>query len=396
MIILNGLVLNQQGEFQLADLWVKGDRIKQVNYERADIGSITKEQLVKYLESSKSEENDFLLNEEIIDAKQSYVIPGLIDTHIHGAVGHDFCDQDVEGLSMIASHLKKNGITAFCPTSMTLEAGRLEKIFETANASLSEECAEVVGIHMEGPFLSKAKKGAQNEAYLRIPSIELFHKLSAASQHKVKIVTIAPEVEGAMEFIDCLKNEVSISIGHTTANYEIAQEAFSHGANRATHLYNAMAPFSHRDPGVVGAAFDATNAYVELICDGIHVHESVIRSTFQMFGEDSVVLISDAMMAMGMEAGEYELGGQKVYMKDKKAVLADGTIAGSATNLMDCLRNCVQFGIPLEKAVKAATQNPAKSIGIFDEMGSVEAGKKANLVILNHKLEIQRVVMNGR
>lgn len=376
MIITNCYVLNKSTQFAKATLRIADNQIDEVIFS--------------------CEEFERNPQEELIDAKGAYAIPGLIDTHIHGAVHHDFCDNNTNGLIEIATYLKEQGITGFCPTSMTLDKDALKQIFETAKEHLPENCAEILGIHMEGPFLSHAKKGAQNGAYLQLPSIELFQELSAACDNKIKIITIAPEVKGSKEFIQAVSSLTNISLGHTTANYETAKEAYTLGANRATHLYNAMPAFTHRDPGVVGAAFDHKEVYVELIADGIHVHPSVIRSTFEMFGEDRVVLISDAMMATGMKAGEYELGGQKVFMQNRKAVLSDGTIAGSATNLMDCLRSCVNFGIPLERAVKAATENPAKSIGVFDKMGSIEKGKKANIVLLNQQLDIQRVIMNGK
>lgn len=382
MLITNCYVQNENDQFKKASIRIKKDRIEQVFFHE------DKSQSEK-LEQTEQE------SEEVIDAEGAYAIPGLIDTHIHGAIQHDFCDKDVQGLIAIASYLKNHGITAFCPTSMTLDKDLLKQIFETANQTLPDDCAEIVGIHMEGPFISKEKKGAQNDTFLRLPSIEMFHELSEACGHRIKVITLAPEVDGCDEFIQAVHKETNISIGHTNATYETASKAFSLGANRVTHLYNAMPAFTHRKPGVVGAAFDHKSAYVELIADGIHVHPSVIRSTFAMFGEDRVVLISDAMMATGMGNGEYELGGQKVFMKDQKATLKDGTIAGSATNLMDCVRTCVKNGIPLEIAVKAATKNAAKSIGIFDEMGSIDVNKKANIVLLDKNLEIQTVIMNG-
>lgn len=382
MIITNCYVINSNNQFSKASIQIEKDRIQQVFFHE-DESSLKKYQQLEHSD------------EEVIDAKGAYAIPGLIDTHIHGAIQHDFCDKDIKGLIAIATYLKDHGITAFCPTSMTLDKDLLKQIFETANQTLPDNCSEIVGIHMEGPFISKEKKGAQNDKYLRVPSIEMFQELSEACGHKIKVITLAPEVESADEFIKAVHNETNISLGHTTADYEIASKAFSLGANRVTHLYNAMPAFTHRAPGVVGAAFDHKDVYVELIADGIHVHPSMIRSTFAMFGEDRVVLISDAMMATGMETGEYELGGQKVFMKDRKATLVDGTIAGSATNLMDCLRTCVKIGIPLETAVKAATKNAAKSIGILDEMGWIDVNKKANIVLLDENLEIQTIIMNG-
>lgn len=379
MRIKNGFIYHPEGRFEPGELIIKNGIIASVMYSK-DI-----------IKNHEGEITDNSVLQQQYDAKGAYIIPGLIDTHIHGAKGYDFCDGSIEGLLTLARYLKSQGITAFCPTSMTLSKEALVKIYKTAGGELPNDCAEIVGIHMEGPFLSRQKKGAQNETYLQVPKLSLFNELREACGDKIKIVTIAPELEGSMEFIRECSYKTNISIGHTKADYKIADEAFALGANRVTHLYNAMTPFSHRDPGVIGAAFDHKEVFVELIADGIHIHPSVLRSTFEMFGKDRVVLISDAMMAMGMEAGEYELGGQKVFMKEKKAVLADGTIAGSATNLMDCMRNLVRYGISLETAVRAATVNPAKSIGAFDTMGSIEEGKKANLVLLNDELEVVKV-----
>lgn len=199
-----------------------------------------------------------------------------------------------------------------------------------------------------------------------------------------------------MEFIRTLKDQVVLSLAHTTAGYDIAREAFLAGASHATHLFNAMMPFSHRAPGVVGAAFDDPHCQVELICDGIHLAPAVVRAAFQMFGDDRVILISDSMMATGLTDGDYSLGGQAVKVCGPLATLADGTIAGSATNLMDCLRHVVKdMGIPLGTAVKCAAVNSAKSIGIYDRYGSLVPGKAANVVLLNEELEIQSLVYEG-
>ncbi len=366
MIIKNGLVFNENCVFEKKDIYIENNII---------VDSIEKV-------TDKTE----------IDASGNYVIPGLIDTHIHGATGHDFCDKDAKGLISIAKYLKSNGITAFCPTSMTLKKELLKEIFNTATTDLPKDCANIVGIHMEGPFLSKEKKGAQDATFIVTPQVDMFKELNEACNGMIKIITMAPECDGGLEFIKEMSKTVSISLGHTTANYDMAKQAFDLGATRATHLFNAMPAFNHRDPSVVGAALDSENAFVELISDGIHIHPSMVRATFKMFTDDKVILISDAMMATGMENGSYELGGQKVTMKDKKATLADGTIAGSATNLFDCMRKAVSFGIPLESAIKACTKNPAVSINVFDKMGSISVGKLANLVILDKDLNIKNVI----
>lgn len=344
-------------------------------------------------------ENDLITlstsDNEIVDATDLYAIPGLIDVHIHGSVGYDFCDATQKAIKSMANYLGKNGITAFCPTSMTLSEKILEKVYLNAGKYKNEEGSLVCGINMEGPFVSEAKKGAQNGAYLQNPSIELFDRLNDISNNLVKLVTLAPELENAMEFINNVKNRVSISLGHTTADYNTAIKAFENGADHVTHLYNAMLPFSHREPALIGAACDS-KAMVELISDGVHVHPSVIRTTYKMFTDDNIILISDSMMAAGMEDGKYELGGQEVNVNGNKATLADGTIAGSVTNLMKCMKKAISFGVSIESAVKSATINPAKSIHEDKTMGSISIGKLANIVLLDKNLNIKSVYIKGR
>lgn len=328
----------------------------------------------------------------VIDGTGFKLIPGLIDVHSHGACGHDFCDCDVEGLKEILRFERAHGITSYCPTSMTLSKDLLLKIFALAKeADGVAGGARVVGINMEGPFIASEKKGAQNGAYIQAPSVEMFRACNEASGGLIKLVTLAPEQEGAFEFIKEVKDEVHVSIGHTTAEMDVAARAFACGADHVTHLFNAMPPFLHRNPGVIGAACDNPGVYAELICDGLHLHESVVRTAFKMFGPERIVLISDSMMATGMENGEYELGGQKVIMKDRKATLSDGTIAGSATCLYDCMKSAMAFGIPETDAVFAATRNPAKSIGIYDRTGSITPGKEADLLLVDENYKLLQV-----
>ena len=366
MIIKNGLVFDESGQF------VKRDLIIDSNHKIAEV----------------PDEGD----NEVIDAEGLYVLPGLVDVHVHGAVGYDFCDANGEGLASIAAYFKSCGITSFCPTSMTLPIDELKKIFSSIHeVPASAEYANVAGIHMEGPFIAEGKKGAQKADYICTPSIDTFNELNAACDNNIRIITIAPEAEGSMEFIEALHDTTSISLGHTEATYDIADKAYKAGANHATHLFNAMPPFLHRDPGVIGAAADNAHAMVEIICDGIHIHPSVIRTVFKIYGDDRVVLISDSMRATGMEDGVYELGGQDVYKNGNRATLADGTLAGSATNLYDCMRNAVSFGIPLESAIKAATINPAKSASL-DNVGSLAVGKEADVILVDKDLNLKKVL----
>ena len=331
------------------------------------------------------------------DASGCYVIPGLTDLHFHGCMGKDFSDADPEGLEIMAKYELSQGVTQICPAGMTLLEEQLTKVCQVAAAhrDANKPGAELCGINLEGPFLSTAKKGAQKADWIHAPDVDMFRRLMAASKGLVKLVSIAPEEPGAMEFIEAVEGEVTVSIAHTTADYDTAMEAFRLGARQVTHLFNAMPPFSHRAPGVVGAALDTPICNVELICDGVHIHPSVVRATFKMFGPKRVILVSDTMRAAGMPDGDYTLGGQAVTVKGKLATLADGTMAGSVTNLMNCMRTAVSFGIPLEDAVWAAAVNPARAIGIFSRMGSLEPGKRANVVVLDQNLELKDVFFRG-
>lgn len=223
------------------------------------------------------------------------------------------------------------------------------------------------------------------------PDVDFFRRCNQACENRIRLVTLAPNVEGAMEFIRELHNEVSISLGHTGADYETAKEALKAGATHVTHLFNAMMPLGHRAPGLIGAAAEDENCMAELICDGIHVHGSMVRAAFKLF-PGRIVLISDSMRAAGMEDGTYDLGGQQVTVNGKLATLSDGTIAGSATNLYDCMRTAVSFGIPMEEAIAAATMNPARSICIYDRVGSLTPGKQADVILADENLELVKVV----
>ena len=329
---------------------------------------------------------------EIIDAEGLLVLPGLVDIHSHGAAGEDFSDGNPEGLKKILQYEKRCGITSYCPTSMTFPKERLRQIFASIKGAQTEDGATVVGINMEGPFLDPAKKGAHVEKWIAAPDVAFVRELNQDADGLVRLVTLAPNMDGAEEFIKEMHEEVCISLGHTAADYDCASRAMKLGAHHVTHLYNAMQPFGHRAPGLIGAAMDDPECMVELICDGYHIHPSAIRAAFRMFGPERVILISDSMRATGMENGTYELGGQEVTVKDRKAVLKDGTLAGSATNLYGCMCKAVEFGIPLEQAIMAATANPARSIGIFDRVGSIRIGKQADLLLVSENLELKRVI----
>ncbi|MEG2458662.1 MAG: N-acetylglucosamine-6-phosphate deacetylase [Raoultibacter sp.] len=334
----------------------------------------------------------------LVDAAGCYVIPGLIDIHFHGCVGYDFCDGTSEAFDAIGCHEAARGVTAICPATMTYPEAKLDAIVRAAAAHAdAPDAAALVGINMEGPFISEGKIGAQNPAYVQVPDAALFRRLQAAAGGLIKLVDVAPEVEGALAFIDAFHNEVRISVAHTCADYATTTQAFLRGARHVTHLYNAMPPLHHRDPGVIGAAIDAEDVMVEVIADGVHIHPTMVRAAFTLFGDDKVVLISDSMMATGLCDGAYSLGGQAVAVRGKRATLADGTLAGSATDLAECLRVAVaDMGIPLASAVRAATINPARALGIEGQRGAIALGHIADAVILNPDLTIKQVVVRGR
>lgn len=331
----------------------------------------------------------------VVDGQGCYAIPGLIDIHFHGSNGHDFCEGTDEAIQKIAEYELSQGITSICPATMTLAMEDLSRICETAGNYDSTKGAVLRGINMEGPFVSKEKKGAQSSKHIIKPSAKIYRELQSKARGLIKLLDLACEIPGAIELIAELKDEVRISLAHTMADYAKATLAFAQGAKHVTHLYNAMLPYQPREPGVVGAAFDASDCMVEMICDGIHIHPSVIRATYQMFGADRICLISDSMMATGMPDGNYSLGGQKVIVKGSNAILEDGTLAGSVTNLMGCMRNVVKMGIPLEKVVQTVTANPAKAIGVYDQVGSLSVGKQADIILLDEKLEISKIIFQG-
>lgn len=273
----------------------------------------------------------------------------------------------------------------------------LSKVAEAVKIRMDnpiEYGAKIRGINMEGPFVSKAKRGAQNEKFIINPDYGFFKCINEKSGYNVKFVDIAPELDGSIEFIQKAHKDCIVSIAHTQADYDTAVNAFKNGAAHVTHLYNAMPSFSHRAPGVIGAAADYARS-VELICDGIHIHPAVVRATFAMFG-DRVCIISDAMKACGLADGEYELGKQAVFVRNGCAFLANGTIAASTTNVAECVRRTVKFGVPIETVLKAATINPARAIGEEGRIGSIEPGAEADILIMDKELNPQTIILGGK
>ncbi|MEI3491770.1 MAG: N-acetylglucosamine-6-phosphate deacetylase [Blautia sp.] len=340
--------------------------------------------------------------DEVLDGKGMYAIPGLIDLHFHGCKGDDFCDGSRDAIARIAEYEASVGVTAIAPATMTLPVEELEQILRVAaeykKGPHSKKEADFVGINMEGPFISPAKKGAQDERNIIPCDVKVCERFLEVSEGLVKFMGIAPEEsENAVSFIEAVKDKVNVSLAHTNADYDTAMAAFNAGADHAVHLYNAMPAFTHRAPGVIGAVYDSKHVMAEIICDGVHIHPAAVRATFEMMGEDRMILISDSMRAAGMPDGSYTLGGLDVNVVGNLATLAsDGAIAGSVTNLMDCMKTAVKtMNIPLETAVACATINPAKSLGIDAEYGSIRAGKKAHIVLMDQELNVQQVIKDG-
>jgi len=333
------------------------------------------------------------------DLEGAYVIPGLVDIHTHGNSGADFSDGNFEGLKKMASYLAKNGITSFCPTSLTLPYMVLDKAFKNA-LMLKKEApkghSKVAGINMEGPFFAESRKGAQNAEHLRLPDYDAFMDLYNGCEGLIRIVDVAPELDGALEFIEKTKALCTVSVAHTDCSYDDAKTAFDKGAKQLTHLYNAMPSLHHRKPGPIAAGAERNDVRAELISDGQHVHPAMVRLAFNMFGAKRICLISDALRCCGMPDGLYDLGGQEVELKDNVARLtSDGNIAGSATNLFLCMKKAISFGIPVSDAIRAATLNPAEAVGMQSEIGSIEKGKRADFLVCSEDLDLISVYIDG-
>ena len=392
MIIKNVKVYTEEQKFVPGEIVVRGDRIAEVHAEG--------EEGLTGTESLENEEAE----DAVVDGEGAYAIPGLIDLHFHGCVGADVCDGTPEALKKIAQYEASIGVTAIAPATMTLPVEELEQILQNAAAYKKTQKpgqfeADLLGLNMEGPFISPVKKGAQDEKNIVPCNVEIAKRFLKASEGLVKFIGIAPEESSeAVAFIKEMKDFVDISLAHTNADYDTAMAAFAAGANHAVHLYNAMPAFTHRAPGVIGAVADSKHVMAEMICDNVHIHPAVVRATFAMMGANRMILISDSMRATGMPDGTYTLGGLDVSVNGNRATLVDGgALAGSVTNLMDCMRTVVKvMEIPLETAVACATANPARCLGVYDTYGSISEGKKADIVLLDEDLTLKMVIKDGQ
>ncbi len=320
-------------------------------------------------------------NAEGIDFSGCKVYPGLIDIHIHGCIGYDTMEGGIEEMS---DWLLSQGTTSWYPTTMSM--GEEDIIAATSQNITAGRGANVLGFHMEGPFINKKYKGAMNEKYIIPPSLELLKRCK-----NVKRITIAPETEGADKFIpEC---PAQVSLGHSDADYDTAKKAFALGATSLTHTYNVMRGIHHRAPGPIGAGSDTEGVFAELISDGKHIHPSAVRMLVKIYGKERIILISDAMRATGLGDGEYEFGGQTITVKDGTALTQGGNLAGSTATLLQCVRNAVEFGIPEEDAFAMASENPARLMKL--NKGKIEVGYDADLIIVDENLNLVKAIARG-
>ena len=449
MRIVNALVYNEEGFFMPGEIKIEGSRFGRISFAESE--AAVKRGYAGYYESGGTDRQDGaearrgMVKSTVskrgkirIDAGGCYAIPGLVDIHTHGCAGYEYSYADRDSLFRMLRYQAENGVTTICPTLMTLSeetlaracgciAGIMEE-FQSAGektagksraanektvgrsraaggttignsrAAGEQNVAFPAGIYLEGPFLSPSKAGAQNPAYITPPDRAVFERLMKSSGNAVKILAIAPETEGAMDFIGSVAKDVIISIAHTNTDYDTAVMAIKRGARLATHLYNGMSAFAHRAPGVVGAVFDMPGVMAEIVCDGVHLHPASVRIAARQLGISRLIFISDSVAATGMGDGTYVLGELTVSVSGKVVRLVNGgNIAGSASNLMDCLRVAVKnVGMPLSDAVRYASVNPARLLGLQATRGGIAKGKIADLVLLDRQLNIKEVFVEGR
>lgn len=385
MIILkNGEYLAPSGEFVKGDIFIKGDRIYSLRLRDGNAGED-----IQGLD---------LNGAEIIDLEGKKVIPGLIDIHTHGALGYDVAVASAEEIYEIAKYQARNGTTTFMPTTVTDDINNTKKALEEIRkaSDMQGDEATIAGAHIEGPYINAEKKGAHDPKWIKVPSKAEYDNFREILDPLKVHITVAPEIEGGLDFIKYVRqNGGTVGIGHTNADYEITMKAVEAGANIFTHLFNGMRGLAHREPGVAGAAL-SSDIPVELICDGIHVHPAIVKVIVRARGAEGVVLVTDSIQAAGLGDGEYEFAGSKIYVKDGYAGQEDGTLVGSVLCLFDAVRNVIDFaGVSLQDAVRMASLNPARVLGIDDEVGTIEEGKRADLVVLDDDIRIDKVFCRG-
>ncbi|NQT67280.1 MAG: N-acetylglucosamine-6-phosphate deacetylase [Actinobacteria bacterium] len=337
---------------------------------------------------------------EVIDAGNGFVVPGFIDIHVHGGGGSDIMDGKYEAVKQIAATHSRFGTTAFLPTTMTMSKDKIIRSLKSIHEAFIKGtgAAEILGINLEGPYINPEKKGAQKEKDIKRPSIEEFLEFNQASGNLIRLITVAPEMPGAIDLIRWLhKNGIIASVGHSNATYKQVQEGIKAGLTHVTHTFNAMRGLDHREPGVVGAALSSPKLILEMIADGIHLHPVAMKILIKIKEVGKIVLITDAMRAASKPEGTYNLGGQEVTVVNGQARLKDGTLAGSVLTMNKAVCNMVdKVGVSLTEAIQMATINPARCLGVESKKGSLEPGKDADIVILNKKLKVELTMVKGR
>lgn len=336
--------------------------------------------------------------EKVINGRGRFLSPGFIDIHNHGNSGYDVMDSTEEAIDKMAEFHLKNGVTSFLGTVITSSYDNMNNAIKNiVDYKNKKDKSQILGVHLEGPFFALEKKGAQPAKYIKDPSIEDMEKIMKLSQGKIKMLSLAPERQGALDLIAYLKsNDVVVAMAHSNGTFQETKAGISYGATVATHLYNGMRNFSHREPGIVGASLTDDRVYCELIYDRVHLHDEAVEIALKMKGVDKIILVSDAMRAAGLEDGDYELGGQKVIVKDGAARLESGSLAGSTLNLRDAVYNMVhKFNMPIKDAIRMASLTPAKAIGVDKHKGSIEIGKDADLLLLDEDINIIASIIGG-
>lgn len=336
-----------------------------------------------------------------IDVKGKHVLPGFIDIHMHGGYGEDAMDASFEGLKHLSESLLSEGTTSFLATTMTQSDENiikaLKNIVDYQEQQDSLNAASIVGIHLEGPFISEYKVGAQNPAYVQRPSVEKVQQFQEIANNQIKVMTFAPEVEGADETLSTLHDQINFSIGHTVATFDEVNEAVAQGAKHVTHLYNAGTPFEHRNPGLSGAAWLNDELSTESIVDGIHSHPASVKIAYKQKGNKRFFLITDAMRAKGMPDGEYDLGGQNVVVKGSEARLASGALAGSILKMNEGLKNLIAYtGASLDDLWRVTSLNQAIALKIEDDKGSIAIGKDADIVVVDDDIQVLTTIKSGK
>jgi N-acetylglucosamine-6-phosphate deacetylase len=376
MIIKNGLIYDVKQGFKKNDLLIDNGKIVKIGRE------IT---------------NNV---DEVVDADGFYVVPGFIDLHTHGAYGFDTMTATCEELDKMSLFYASKGVTAYLPTTITAPVVNIVRSLENVGRriKMGTSGAKILGVNLEGPYVNSKFKGAHPEEYIMHPTVGFTQELIKKSQDNIRMITLAPELDGVNELIEYFKHSsIVFAIGHSALNSNGAQQVFSQDITHVTHLFNAMVGIHHREPGLAGAALDNDSVTVEIIADGIHINPSIIRMVVKCKSPEKIALVTDSTMAAGLDDGEYFLGEQKVYVKNKVGRLSSGVLSGSTLTMIDAVRNMVnKFKIPMEHVIKMASCTPSKIINLNHKKGSIDIGKDADIVLLDGELNVKMTIVEGR